>query len=117
MAPRLAGMAMELGRKVLSVGPVYRQLAGSRTPAPVASAAVDKSVSRVWVSVRRADGQEREAWMETGEGFEFTALAVARTTIAVLGGGVTARGALTPAMAFGAEWLSGFPGTVVHEAG
>lgn len=57
----------------------------------------------VWARAADGDGNAAEAWLETGETYRFTALAGVRALERVLAG--EPRGALTPAMAFGADFV------------
>ena len=66
------------------------------------------ATSRVWA--RASDGDRRaEAWLDTAEGYAFTALSAVRCVEKTLELGLT--GALTPAKAFGADFVLGIPGT------
>jgi short subunit dehydrogenase-like uncharacterized protein len=56
-----------------------------------------------------ADGLSAEAWLETTEGYRFTALAAVRGVERVLDGSY--QGALTPAQAFGADFVLDIPTT------
>lgn len=69
--------------------------------------------SYVWA---RAEGPRgvKEAWLETGEGYRFTAEASVRIVEKVLE--ASPRGALTPAMAFGADLVLEVPDTRRYDA-
>jgi short subunit dehydrogenase-like uncharacterized protein len=60
-----------------------------------------------------ADGRSAEAWLETTEGYRFTALAAVRAVERVLDGSY--QGALTPAQAFGADFVLDIPTTKRHD--
>ncbi|MEO1645517.1 MAG: saccharopine dehydrogenase NADP-binding domain-containing protein [Chloroflexota bacterium] len=57
-----------------------------------------------------AHGDSAEAWLETVEGYRFTALACLHAVEQVLDG--NHKGALTPAQAFGADFVLGIEGTI-----
>ncbi len=65
--------------------------------------------SHVWVYASNEAGIEKQAWLETLEAYQFTAVAGVRCVEKVL----TERpqGALTPAIAFGADFVLEIPGT------
>jgi short subunit dehydrogenase-like uncharacterized protein len=65
--------------------------------------------SQVWVRVRNEDGDEKQAWLETMESYQFTAAAGVRSVEKVLS--VRLQGVLTPALAFGADFVLEIPGT------
>lgn len=66
--------------------------------------------SQVWVYARNEEGVERQAWLETLEAYQFTAVAGVCGVEEVLRNQI--RGALTPGLAFGADFLLGFPETI-----
>jgi short subunit dehydrogenase-like uncharacterized protein len=66
--------------------------------------------SVVWACASCYDGQSAEAWLETGEAYEFTKIATVSCVEAVLGEEFTKRGALSPSQAFGADFVLGMPG-------
>ncbi|GAP63203.1 hypothetical protein ARMA_1626 [Ardenticatena maritima] len=59
--------------------------------------------SYLWAQVRNAAGETAEAWLETCEGYRFTALAVVAVVERLAE--TTVQGALTPAQAFGADFV------------
>jgi short subunit dehydrogenase-like uncharacterized protein len=65
--------------------------------------------SQVWVRVRNEDGDEKQAWLETVESYQFTAIAGVRSVEKVLS--IRPQGVLTPALAFGADFVLEIPGT------
>ncbi len=65
--------------------------------------------SAVWAMVRNAKGETREAWLETLEGYQFTMIAGVRVVEKVLDGNY--KGALSPATAFGADFVMSIEGT------
>ena len=69
--------------------------------------------SAVYVTVRNAKGETREAWLETLEGYQFTMVSAVRVVERVLDGSY--KGALTPATAFGADFVLGIEGTTRYD--
>lgn len=59
--------------------------------------------SYIWARAANARGEDAQAWLETLEAYQYTALAAVRCVERVLGGSF--RGALTPAQAFGADFV------------
>jgi short subunit dehydrogenase-like uncharacterized protein len=107
---RMAAVAPVLGR-LLSIDAVER----------LAEAVVDRFVagpnerarregrSLLWARAQDADGRAAEAWMETAEGYRFTALSAVTCVERTLA--ERPSGALTPAAAFGAELVLGIEAT------
>jgi len=73
----------------------------------------EKGRSAVYVSVRNAKGETCEAWLETLEGYQFTMVAGVRVVERVLDGNY--KGALTPAQAFGADFVLEIEGTTRYD--
>jgi short subunit dehydrogenase-like uncharacterized protein len=65
--------------------------------------------SYIWAHAASARGEEALAWLETLEAYRFTAIAAVRCVERVLDGRY--RGALTPAQAFGADFVLEIEGT------
>jgi short subunit dehydrogenase-like uncharacterized protein len=65
--------------------------------------------SYIWARAANARGEDAQAWLETLEAYQFTAISAVRCVERVLGGGY--RGALTPAQAFGADFVLEIEGT------
>lgn len=65
--------------------------------------------SYIWALAANSYGDETQAWLETLEAYQFTAVAGVRCVEAVLDGSY--RGALTPAQAFGADFVLEIEGT------
>ncbi len=63
----------------------------------------------LWARVTNRNGDSREAWLETVEAYQFTALAAVACVEAVYQHERT--GALSPARAFGADFVLSVPGT------
>lgn len=69
--------------------------------------------SEIWGEVRNAAGRRLTATMTTPEGYELTADSCVRAVSRVLAG--VEPGALTPSMAFGADFVRELDGVVVHD--
>jgi short subunit dehydrogenase-like uncharacterized protein len=65
--------------------------------------------SYIWAGASNAQGETAQAWLETIEAYEFTAVAGIRSVERVLAGGLS--GALSPAQAFGADFVLEIEGT------
>jgi short subunit dehydrogenase-like uncharacterized protein len=65
--------------------------------------------SQAWVCARNKEGNEKQAWLETMESYHFTAAAGVRSVEKVLA--ERPQGTLTPAVAFGADFVLEIPGT------
>jgi len=74
----------------------------------------EKGRSYIYAQATAPDGQSAEAWLETREGYTFTALASVRCVEHVLDG--TYRGVLTPAAAFGADFVLEIEGTTRYDS-
>ena len=108
-------------RLLAVVGPVVQRALGNYAARRIAQQIVEhvaqgpdealRHRGRSYVWARAADGAGRaaEAWLETVEAYQFTALAGVRAVETVLAQRPT--GALTPAQAFGADWVLGTEGT------
>jgi short subunit dehydrogenase-like uncharacterized protein len=73
-----------------------------------------KGRSFVWVRATDEAGAGAEILLETSEAYSFTAHAVVRAAERILSDHPT--GLLTPAQAFGADFVLDIPGTVRREA-
>jgi len=62
----------------------------------------------VWARARSASGDERQAWLECPDGYDFTAHSALNATLSLLER--AAPGATTPALAFGADFPLTVPG-------
>ncbi len=82
---------------------VARMMRGFEPPAD------QKETSHAWVFARNEGGNVKEAWLETVNSYHFTALAGVRSAEKLLA--EQPRGAVTPALAFGADFVLGLPGT------
>ena len=65
--------------------------------------------SYVYACARSAEGRQVEAWLETIEGYDFTAKGGVRSVERILAGDLV--GATTPALAFGADFVLEIEGT------
>ncbi len=70
--------------------------------------------SHLWARASREDGAVTEAWLETAEAYQFTAAAALACVERILKGRHT--GTLTPAGAFGADFVLEIPGTRRYDA-
>lgn len=70
--------------------------------------------SYLWARASDAAGVAREAWLTTLEPYQLTAVMAVRAVERVLAGSHS--GALTPAQAFGADFILDAPGTIRHDA-
>lgn len=70
---------------------------------------LDSAGSHVWGRVADSSGSAAEAWLETPESYRVTAVGSLHAVERVLGGHYT--GALTPAQAFGPDFVLEIPGT------
>jgi short subunit dehydrogenase-like uncharacterized protein len=64
----------------------------------------------IWASVHNEEGQQAQAWLETIESYRFTAVAGVRCVEKIFE--IQPTGAITPAMAFGADLVLELPRTV-----
>jgi short subunit dehydrogenase-like uncharacterized protein len=100
---RLSG---PLVRGLASLGPIRRAAAGwvERNIHGPDEAARQRGKSYLWAWAGRSGGSSAQAWLETVEGYRFTAMAAVKAVERVLAGGIPA-GALSPAIAFGADFV------------
>ena len=108
-------------RLLAVVGPVVQRALRSYAARRIAQQIVERvaqgpnealrhaGCSYVWARAAHGAGHAVEAWLETAEAYQFTALAGVRAAETVLAQRPT--GALTPAQAFGADWVLGIEGT------
>lgn len=109
---RLSGPLLEVALKAASLrdffgGQIDRLVAGP------GEAERQTGRSWLWAQARNASGETRQAGLETVEAYRFTAEAGVRVVERVLDGAY--RGALTPALAFGADFPLEIPGTQRHD--
>ena len=107
----LSAVTMPVMRSVLGAAPIKRAILKSietRVKGPDAQA---RQAGRSYVWARAADGRGNgaEAWLDTLEGYAFTAVAGVRAVERIFAKRPT--GALTPALAFGADFVLEMEGT------
>ena len=111
VAPGWMGLAARLLSPFLLVPPL-RQLAVSSVGAllhgPDAHM-LETGKAWLWARASAADGRSAEAWLQTPEPYRFTALAAVQCAESVLADSPS--GALTPAQAFGADFVLSIEGT------
>lgn len=114
MAPQVAPLlrvGVPLLRQAASVGLLRRgleRLVESRVRGPGEEARA-RGRAYVWAQARAPEQRQVEAWLEVAEGYTFTARAAVRCVEEVLARPL--RGALTPALAFGADFVLSVEGT------
>jgi len=117
---RLLPVALPLLRAVLSVGPLRRHLR-ARVARRVSGPDPERrrvGRTRVWGRVEDDQGGSAEVVLEIPEGYRFTALAGIRALEEVLKLKSSVGGVMTPAGAFGWEWILGLPEvTVIRRPG
>jgi short subunit dehydrogenase-like uncharacterized protein len=103
--------AAPLARLVLGAGPVRRSIERriARTVQGPDDALRASSRSHIWARAANAAGTAVEAWLETLDGYSFTAVAGVLVVERLLGAPVP--GAVTPASAFGPDFVLDAPGT------
>ncbi len=103
--------AEPLYRRLFALAPLrqYAKRWATRTMQDFDPRSDQSKPSQAWVGVRNGDGHQREAWLQTVDSYAFTAAAGVRSVETVLGGNL--RGATTPALAFGADFVLDIPGT------
>lgn len=76
--------------------------------------AQQRSIGASYLYARASNlaGDVAEAWLETAEGYQFTALCAVPSVERVASGGLS--GALTPSQAFGKDFVLGIEGTRLH---
>lgn len=100
-----------LAQEVMRLAPVRRlaQAWVERVVRGPDERAREAGCGRVWARASAGRGQAREAWLVTPEPYAFTALSAVTCVEQVLGRRPAA-GALTPAQAFGADFVLTIPG-------
>ena len=115
-AIRFARMATPLAERLLAMDPI-RCLAQSLVDKIVQGPdAETRRTARSYIWARAGDrqGNEAEAWLETMEAYQFTAVAGVRCVEKVLE--QQPMGALTPALAFGADFVLEIDGTERYDS-
>lgn len=105
---RLTGWAL---RALLKIKPVHDFAARQIDKRILGPSEHQRETGRsyVYAQARNAAGQTAEAWLETPEGYQFTALSSIPVIERVLDGNY--QGAITPATAFGSDFVLQIPGT------
>ncbi|MFX1326093.1 MAG: saccharopine dehydrogenase family protein, partial [Promethearchaeota archaeon] len=67
----------------------------------------------IWASVKNDEGVEEQAWLETMESYQLTAVAGVRSVEKIFD--LKPKGALTPALAFGSDFILEIPETVRYD--
>ena len=100
-----------LSQNLLAMGPVRRlvQRCVEKTARGPDEHTRQTAHSYVWARAANGNGDEAQAWLETLEAYQFTAVAGVRCVEKILEEG--AQGALTPSLAFGADFVLDIPGT------
>ena len=108
--------AAPIARLLLGSAPVRRSIERriERTVKGPDDARRATSRSQVWARASSTAGPSAEAWLETLDGYSFTAVAGLLAVERILAS--TLAGALTPAMAFGPDFVLDVPGTTRHDA-
>ncbi|MHA1466603.1 MAG: saccharopine dehydrogenase family protein [Promethearchaeota archaeon] len=73
-----------------------------------------RSKSQIWVHAFNDRGENSQAWLETMEGYRFTAIAGIRSVEKVFE--LEPKGVLTPSLAFGTDFILEFPETMRIDA-
>ena len=96
---------MPLMRSVLGAAPIKRAIISSIETRVKGPDAHERQTGRSYVWARASDprGNGAEAWLETLEGYAFTAVAGVRAVERIFAKRLS--GALTPALAFGADFV------------
>jgi len=68
----------------------------------------------IWASVSSDDGRIEQAWLETMESYRFTAVAGVRSVEKIFD--LQPKGVLTPALAFGADFVLEIPNTIRYDS-
>jgi short subunit dehydrogenase-like uncharacterized protein len=120
--PQPVVAALGLAWPALALGaPLLKVMLGQRRVRASLGGLIDRTIpgpsadqrrrgrAQVWVRGTSRDGETRDAWLETADGYTFTARAGVRSVERVLAEQPV--GALTPAQAFGADHVLGIEGT------
>ncbi len=108
---RLMRWVAPIGQQVLKIKPVRRALQNRVAKTVRGPDAQTRRTERSYVWARAADlkGNDAQSWLETLEGYQFTAAAGVRCVERVLSERPV--GALTPSLAFGADFVLQIEGT------
>ena len=113
--PRAMIRALRFALPLLSIGPIRAGLQAIARRTFIGPGERSRATERSFLWARASDGKGggAEAWLETGETYRFTADAAIRVVEKVLANRPT--GALTPAQAFGADFVLEIEGTRRHD--
>lgn len=107
----LMRLAAPLSRTLLAIGPIRRLV--QKWVEKIVRGPDERTRrtarSYLWARAANARGDEAQAWLETLEGYHFTAVAGVRCVERIFE--MHPRGALTPANAFGADFILEIPAT------
>lgn len=106
--PFIARMALPIAQKLAAIPAVQQMLARPNHSPTEPEMQVVPQHSYVWARVNDRKGRAAEAWLETGEGYGYSAAAAVRAVEQVLQHRPV--GALTPAQAFGPDFPLAIPG-------
>jgi short subunit dehydrogenase-like uncharacterized protein len=115
-AVRALRVAFPVLQRVLAVDGVRQRLmrlVESKVQGPNAEQR-ERGRSYLWAQAQAPDGRQAQAWLETAEGYALTALTTVRAVEEVLAR--SPRGALTPAQAFGADFILSIEGSRRRDA-
>jgi hypothetical protein len=112
VSPTVARLVLPVAQKLLVIPVVQHQLAQRSSP-PAAQPEKQGTQQHSYIWARAWNGQGHtgeacEAWLETGEGYDYSAAAAVRAVEQVLQHRPV--GALTPAQAFGPDFPLAIPG-------
>lgn len=113
---RLVRATFPLLRGALRIQSLRRlaQAGAGRVMAGPSAAELSEGKSYLWARAATAHGQEAQAWLETPDGYRLTALTAVRSVERMLAN--PSAGALTPAQAFGMDYILTFEGVRLIEA-
>lgn len=118
--PKLPGMSlgMPVAQALLSVKPLRRvvQTAVNRFVGGPSEEVRERGKTLVWAKAADAEGNTAEAWLESLEGYTFTAVAGVRAVERILDASRPLTGALTPSLAFGPDFVLEIEGTTRYDA-
>jgi short subunit dehydrogenase-like uncharacterized protein len=112
----IGAAAAPVARWILGAEPVRRAIERriERTVKGPDDALRAHARSQIWSRASNGAGQSAEAWLETLDGYTFTAVAGVRAVERILGSNLT--GAVTPALAFGPDFVLDVEGTSRYDA-
>jgi short subunit dehydrogenase-like uncharacterized protein len=107
----LAGLAIPVAQHLLANATIRRWMSGlvGRVLKGPDASTRSQHQSYIWACASDASGKTTQAWLETSEAYQFTAIAGIRAVEKVLA--APPQGVLTPALAFGADLVLEIEGT------